>query len=118
MKFVLALSVIALVLVSGCSYRGQSPQTQASAQQAEPLPLPDKCPPTERREGKGCPDNFDKAGVMVADGSRYVYDETAKAWKYLSSEDMKAKYKETWEATKKTAGEAWDAAKDEYNKRK
>lgn len=104
MKSVLLFAALALATVCGCSHNAAEPNTAAQVQ-AEPEPLPKK-------------DSFDKAGDMFATGSRYMYDEAIQAFRWMSSDEMKAKYSGAWEAVKNGAHKAYESAKDTYNESK
>ncbi|MDE1834543.1 MAG: hypothetical protein KGH64_04350 [Candidatus Micrarchaeota archaeon] len=57
-------------------------------------------------------DNFDKA----ADLSRLVWDDSKKAWRYLSSDEMVAKYGKAWDYAKNVAGDMTDSVRAAYLK--
>lgn len=90
------LVVMFLGLIMGCAH---TPPPCVSA--SEPPPLPKK-------------DNFDKA----AEGSRFMYDESLKAWRWMTSEEMKEKYRNGWKATKDSLHRTYDTLEDYYKDRK
>lgn len=59
-------------------------------------------------------DNFDKAGKDVADGSRYVWNESKKAWEWVTSDENKKRLEDMENA----ARAAYDAAMKYYQDHK
>lgn len=108
----LFIATIALACVSmiGCAHN--TAPVNSATNNTDTTPLPDKC------EHRPCPDTFDKAGDVFAASTRYVYDAGSNSWKWMSSPEMQLRYHEAWEATKKAAGKAYDAAKDTYDSHK
>ena len=51
--------------------------------------------PCDKATDKDCKDNFDAVGAAAATGSRYIYDESKKAWRFLTSDDLKKSVAET-----------------------
>lgn len=51
--------------------------------------------PCDKATNKDCKDNFDAVGEAAATGSRYVYDTGLKAWRYLTSDDLKKSVADT-----------------------
>lgn len=89
-----------------------------ASNEEETAPLPKKECYNGNHEVRPC-DNFDAAGNAVAGGSRYVFDEVTQLWHWASSTEMKdLDIISAWEATKKAAGEGWDAAKKAYDEHK
>lgn len=69
------------------------------------------------------PDAFDRAGFVMADGSRvvwqggrWVYDEASKAINWIASDAHKQEAKKVMDTLGAGIGAAWDAAKDEWKK--
>lgn len=102
-----AFVVAMVVLVSGCAHNVHEPVTAYQA----PQPLPKKC------EQAPC-DNFDKAGEIVGDGSRKMWNYTTQAWEWVTSEENKERAARAWQATKDAAVKGYEAGKESYNEHK
>lgn len=70
--------------------------------------------PTPGINNTGKKDGFDKAGDAAAIGSRWVYDESLHAYHYLTSDEMKQRYGQAWDATKEAAVKVYDSIHDAY----
>lgn len=77
------LFVISFFVLTGCSH-------QATVGVSAPPTLP----PTVATNLN--PDNFDKAGVMLADGSRWVYNTSVQAWETVNTEENRAAANRYW----------------------
>lgn len=94
-KFVIFLS---LLLLSGCVKHSNIEPYSVSN-----LPV--------RSQPRDAADHVEDAtGTAV----RFVYDEGTKAWKFLTSEEMVAKYGRVWESAKTSASSAYNSAKDSF----
>lgn len=59
-------------------------------------------------------DNFDKAGVIFADGSRWSYNKALDAWEYVTSEESKQTAVKYLSATKKAVIDSYEATIKAY----
>lgn len=106
MKKYMMIALVSLAAL-GCAHNAQ---VQSPANQTAGI--------GERGASNHEPDNFDKVGEVCADGSRWAWNESKKAYEYLSSDEMKQKYQDAWDATKQYVGEKYDEATSEENKAK
>lgn len=98
MKIGIITCLLALTCFTGCAYRGnQTPITAADANQH----------PCQAVVETG-----------VADGSKYVWDETKQAWTWMTSDEMKERARKYWQAAKESAVKAYDKTIESYNDRK
>lgn len=102
------IGIVALcMLLVGCGHNDPAPKTAADSFN----PLPDKC------QDRPCVDNFDRAGSAVADGSRYVWNESKKAYEWATSEENKERAEKVWTAAKDTVKRTYDEAMKAYDER-
>jgi hypothetical protein len=117
MKLVNMIVVVAVACVLGGCGASLPDAHPATANDASAMgsPLDDKtnCVPADTNK---CPDGFTKARVVVADVSRFTWDETLKAWRYMSSDEMVKKYGEAWDTAKAATSSAYDAAVNAYHR--
>ena len=96
-------SMVAVVLVSGCAH---SSNVQPN------LPTADADHITEVRCKKV--DGFVEAGDLIADGSRFVWDESEKAYRFLTSDEMKQRASAVLSATKSAVETGVKKAEEVY----
>lgn len=61
-------------------------------------------------------DNFDKAGEYVAQGTRFVWDETSTAYEWITSKENKKRLERAEGMVKSVVQGAWAAGKEELAK--
>lgn len=69
-----------------------------------------------KAEAKHEVDGFDKAGFVLADGSRFVWDETKQAYNWITSDENKKRLEHAYDIMKSVIVGGYDAARDELNK--
>ena len=122
------VSLIALAIVAtGCAHNSAPPATpnnpdDNSPAMGEPPARPSsQCPSCEN-------DGFAKTGTVIADSSRWIWDESKKAYRYLTSEEMKERAEKAYreavslsrdaDASLQAAIKAWrDSEKADANKK-
>ena len=90
MKLSIVSFVALAVATAGCAHNTppannpSNPDNDSPAMGEPPARPSNGCPSCEK-------DNFDKEGQIVASGSRWIWNESKKAYEYLSSEEFHAK---------------------------
>jgi len=81
--------------------------------------MPSNVPTNETKQEakKNEPDNFDKAGFIFADGTRFVWDEAKAAWTWIDSPKHEEELKKAGSVIKQMVRGAYDSAVEEYNKK-
>lgn len=94
--------IFACLSVFACKANVNAPAASAN----NPPPQATTCAPH---------DNFAAAGQIAGDSSRWVYNKSKQVYEYLTSEEAKRFYAETWDNTKEEAGKAYDSAIEAYH---
>jgi len=113
MKKLLLVSLF--VLASACvppSRTASNPNDVPQQPQPPPNPslgvFPDKVPQ----------DNFDRAGVVIGDSMRYVWNTSKGAYEWVTAEEQQRRMHEAYEAAKEKAARVMEAAKKTYEENK
>lgn len=103
--------IVACLLAIGCKANVSDPKSAANA-------------PEKETPGAGKPNNNDDkepgAGKptfsqCASSAGSFVWDESKKAYNYVTSPEAKKFYSETWDKTKATANQAYDDAVKAYH---
>lgn len=98
MKTINMFAIVCLAVVGCASHPNPTDANYPNNQKEESaMGEPKENNPCTR--ASGC-DSFDKAGDYVASGSRFIYDESIKAWRYATSDDVKKSLEESAERMK------------------
>lgn len=106
MKYYLLIALLAI----GCKANLSEPATADNA----PKETPGAGKPTNQPEetpGAGKP-TFSEC---ASSAGHYVWNSSKKAYDYVTSPEAKKFYSESWDTTKKVAGEAYDSAVKAYH---
>jgi hypothetical protein len=99
----MAMVLVSVVALTGCAGNQAGMHTPADVEVSK-API--------RKQ----PDNFDKAGAVVADSTRFVWEGAAYAWKWLDTDEHKQELRHAGQVIKAAAVNAWDGAKEELDK--
>ena len=103
----------AIMLLSVACVPPSRPHSQSDISQREPPPnpalgvFPDKEPK----------DNFDRTGIVIGDGMRYVWNTSKGAYEWVNTEEHKRQAQEAFDAAKEKASRMLDTAKKSYEEK-
>ena len=81
--------------------------------------MPSNIPTNETKQEakKKEPDNFDKAGFIFSDGSRWIWNSSVKMWQWIDSPKHEDELKKAGNIVKELIKGAYNGAVEEYSKK-
>ena len=103
------IMMCAMVAMMGCSATTSSTQPQVPTQEKETV--------SKKDQSQEEHPIIYKVAYTLADGTAFVFDEVEMAWKWIDTDEHKKQLSHAGEVIKSGVSGAYDAAKDEWNKK-
>jgi hypothetical protein len=107
------LMIVALFTIVGCAHNVEPPNTAHNISDRDIEPNTAHNISDRNIEGNRG-DIFDKAGAYGADGGRWVWNKTTKAYEWFTSDENMERYHNAWNAAKKAVKSGYDYVHNVY----